>query len=64
MSHTDARTERHAASVAILAGALATAGVYVASDYVTVERTVAVASIPVVVAGLVAAGAAIYWRAD
>lgn len=64
MSHTDGRADRHAASVAVLAGALATAGVYLASDYVAVQRTVAVASIPMLAAGLVAAGAAIYWRAD
>jgi|GEM_PF-5733324 len=64
MSHTDGQADRHTASVAVLAGALATAGVYLAADYVAVERTVAVASIPVAVAALVAAGAAIYWRAD
>lgn len=64
MSQPTGRADRRVASVVVFAGALATAAVYLASDYVTVDRTVTVASLPVLVAGVVAAGAALYWRAD
>lgn len=54
--------ERHTASIMIVAGALATAVIYLLSDSVTIEQTVIVASAPVVVAGLVAAGSILYWH--
>lgn len=64
MSHETTDPHRYAASVAVFAGALATAALYVLSDYVAIERTVVVASVPALVVGLVAAAAVVFWRAS
>ena len=58
------RADRYAVSVAILAGSLATATVYFLSDYVRIEQTVLVASVPVIAAALVSVGAVLYWQVD
>ncbi|WP_254525132.1 hypothetical protein [Natrinema caseinilyticum] len=64
MSINSENVERHTASVVILAGALATAAIYLLSDYVTIEQTVLVASTPVVVAAFVAAASILYWQLE
>lgn len=64
MSQIQESATRYAATVTFLAGALATASIYLASSYITIERTVVVASIPVLIAGIVAAGAALYLPAE
>lgn len=64
MSRNYESVERHTASIVILAGALATATIYLLSDYVTIEQTILVASVPVVVAGLVAAASILYWQSE
>ncbi len=64
MNRSNNSVERHTANIVILAGSLATAIIYILSDYVTIEQTILVASVPVVVAGLVAAASILYWQSE
>ncbi len=64
MSINSENVERHTASVVILAGSLATAAIYLLSDYVTIEQTVLVASTPVIVAAFVAVASILYWQSE
>lgn len=60
MSVTQASADRYAASLALLAGGLATAAVFVLSTFVAISRLLVVASTPVAVVAVVAAAVILF----